>query len=211
MDLNKPQPNQTLFKYLRQQRENQRIMNSVEISVTLFAIAFFGFTAIKPSVSTIISLKSEIKIKEKAVKDMKTRINNIVSAQNNFALVQDDLPLLNSSLPSRANFGDIADQIEGTSVKANTSLQAIGLNLNKENSAATNQYQYYPVSISGEDQFSDTIDFIDRLTKNRRTMEILNVTLAKRQDTVKDSKAPANAIVFTIATKFISLPKNDKK
>lgn len=170
LDLNKSTFTQPLLKYLRLQRDNKRFANGVEIAITFFVITLFAVFAIRPTLLTISSLIGQNKAKEKSILAMKTKINNIIKAQDNFAQIQDDFPLIESSLPTNPNYGDAATQLEGVAQQSGLSLEKISYNLYPVDNLTSKTDSFSLVS-SNKNTFAVSSNFIGNLLKNRRLVD----------------------------------------
>lgn len=86
----------------------------VEVILTLFTISFFAIFAIRPAVVTISGLVGEINRKEELSKKMGQKINSVIVAQEQYALVQENWKLLASFLPSEFDFPEAIAQVAGS-------------------------------------------------------------------------------------------------
>lgn len=207
IDLNQTSFTQPLFKFLRRQRENKRFVDGIEIAVTFFVIALFGLFAIRPTVLTISSLIGENKAKTESIIVMKKKINNIVKAQDNFVKIQDDFPLIERSLPSYANYGDVATQIEGTASKTGFALENINYNLRKTDSTkkTTAKTETFSIVSNSKNTFEVSSNFIDSLLKNQRLLDfsIINFTTPKQGEAGSDGK-----VGFSFTIDFLNFKNN---
>ena len=69
---------------------------------SLLAISVFIFFAIRPAVSTILSLNKEIKDQKEVVKRMDQKIENLKRAQKKYRSIENDLYLIEQALPTQA-------------------------------------------------------------------------------------------------------------
>lgn len=207
MDLNKSNITQPLFRYLRQQRENKRFVDGVEVAITFFVVALFGFFAIRPTLLTISALIGENKAKEESIVSMKTKINNVVKAQDNFAKIQDDFPLIESSLPTSPNYGDVATQIEGVANKTGLTLDKINYNLSQEGADKNipARTDAFAIVSSSKNSFAVSNSFISDLLKNRRLLDfsVINFVTPKQNEVGGDGK-----IEFSFTASFLNFKKN---
>lgn len=93
--------------------------------LSLLTVAFFGFFAIKPSLKTIGELVKEIGDKRMASEKLEQKINALSAAQQEYALVQPDLPLVLSVLPKDSDFSQLAKEIEYLASKNNLLLLSL--------------------------------------------------------------------------------------
>ncbi len=85
----------------------------LETLLTLGVVAFFGASALRPTLLTIIELREQIKAKEEAVVKMDTKIQNLSSAQSTYSQELDRILLLDSAVPDSPSPEIAARQFEG--------------------------------------------------------------------------------------------------
>lgn len=105
------------------------------LTLSVFTIAFFVLFALKPTISTIVSLVSEINTKKELDQKLQSKINNIGEAQNNYNANSQTLALVDEVLPADPS-------MEGFSWYLETLLQQEGLTIKNIN--------YDPVVFSGK-------------------------------------------------------------
>lgn len=207
MDLNQGNFTQPLFRYLRQQRENKRFVDGVEVAVTFFVIALFGFFAIRPTFLTISNLIGENKAKEESIASMKVKINNVVKAQDNFAKIQDDFPIIESSLPNTPNYSDVATQLEGAAKRSGLVLDKINFNLSQDstNISIPAKTDVFSVVSSSKNEFAISNKFIGEISSNRRLLDFSAINLiAPNQGESKNT----GSIDFSFTTNFLNFKNN---
>ena len=84
---------------------------STTLILTLVIICFFAFFAIKPTLITITKLNKELKEKQEVNKILEKKINDLNKAQISYAQVIDYLILVGRALPEKADFNQVASQI----------------------------------------------------------------------------------------------------
>lgn len=159
-----------LFTYLQKQRENQKVIKSIEIGGTFFLISFFIFFAIKPTFLTISSLLGEIKSKELLSKELKSKINDVIMAQDLFSQVQEKYSLIESSLPDSPRFNQANTQI--ISLAQNQQLYINNMDYLVQDS------KYFTTNISTSSSYLSALSLITGLIQNRRLMSIDRFTLS---------------------------------
>lgn len=82
------------------------------IILSILAVAFFGFFAIRPTLVTIGGLLKEIKDKKEVVAKMDRKIDNLEKAQANYSRVKNDLDLVEESLPLDPDLPILIKQLE---------------------------------------------------------------------------------------------------
>jgi hypothetical protein len=180
---------QSLFTYLEKQKKNQKFVRSIEMSASFILITFFLVFAIRPTAYTISSLLGEIKAKEILSKQkLKPKIQNIIEAQQNFALIQQDYYLINASLPDSASYSHLATQVLGSGNQSQVLFPEINFNLKqsdrqKASSPLSKNLSYYQTDLNQSTRFSSAISLLTQLLNNRRLFEIEKITLSLEDKT----------------------------
>ena len=164
-----------LFAYLQKKRENQKLVKLIEVGSTFFFISFFILFAIKPTFLTISTLLGDIKAKELLVKELKTKINDIIVAQDLFSQVQERYSLVESSLPLNYRLYHANSQILGSTSKYQISPDKIDYVMNKDQN-------YYNVTISSTSNFASALSMISDILKNRRLIDIDKLSFSINED-----------------------------
>lgn len=186
-----------LFDYLQKQKENQKFIRTVELGATFILISFFAIFAIKPTIFTISSLIGEIKSKELLTSQLKTKINNVILAQDAFSQVQEKYDLIESCLPTTPHFSQAYEQLNGITSQQQLLLNKINFTLDQENT-------FFSTSISTTSSYSAITSIISDLTHNRRLIKVndININL---------NKITGNTINFSIPLNIFYWPENEKK
>lgn len=164
-----------LLSYLSKQRENKKFVRSIEISGTFILISFFTFFAIKPTLLTISKLVGDIKAKELLVKQLKSKINDVIISQDLFSQVQEKYALVESSLPTSPRFYQAASQVVGLSEKNQIYLNKINYSITDSN--------YYSTSISTSSSYLSATSLLSELLQNRRLFQIDQISFSLEKDT----------------------------
>ena len=66
--------------------------------LTLCALSFFGFFAIKPTVSTIIKLQKEISDSQMIIDKLDSKIHNLTELRKQYFSLENDIPFVTSAI-----------------------------------------------------------------------------------------------------------------
>lgn len=191
-----------LFEYVKKQRENRKFVESIELGTTFLLISFFLLFAIKPTVAIILSLIGENKAKQISVKQMRSKINNIILAQDNFSKIQEKYQVIQSSLPDSSGFSNAVTQIKSVAQQSSINISKINFDFSEQDTNKNNpNISSYSISFSSRSQFVSTVNFLNRLLKNRRLMDITKIDLNNsRQEITSNLPASNNEINFNLST-----------
>lgn len=100
------------FVDIRRLYQKREVVVYTGLTLTLLTIAFFGVFALKPTIVTIASLLKEQQSKKQIDRELQTKINALASAQANYALMENSLPLVDDALPAEPSLSQIVYQLE---------------------------------------------------------------------------------------------------
>ena len=198
---------QPLYRYIRQQAENQKFLKYLEIGSTFSLIAIFLFSAIAPTASAISSLVGEIKSKELTTKNMKQKINNILLAQQDYSAVQEKYQKLESSYPTSQEFYNSASAFSSISKETSSYIKQLKFNLSDETNPNKVGPLSFGVNLSTEGSYSSILDAIKKISNGRRLIDINSIQIT--QSAVDGNKVlnPTN-ISLSLSTNLFYLPIN---
>jgi hypothetical protein len=177
-----------LFDYLKKQQDNQRFIQTLEIGITFAFISLFAWFAIRPAIITISGLVGDIKSKELMVQKMRSKINDIVVAQDNFSQIQERYSIVESAIPDHPAYSHLATQILGVSSQSNTTLPKFEYHLQPQSGddkkTTNQQLQTYDLNLNTQMSFASGLSFLSNLARNRRLHQIsaLTITNPKSKD-----------------------------
>lgn len=100
------------FVDIRRLYQKREVVVYTGLTLTLLTIAFFGVFALKPTIVTIASLLKEQQSKKQIDRELQTKINALASAQTNYSLMENSLPLVDDALPAEPSLSQIVYQLE---------------------------------------------------------------------------------------------------
>lgn len=194
-----------LLSYVSKEQENKRSRRLSEAAFTLAVITLFVLFALKPTLGTISDLMGKIKSKKVLVAEMDKKIKNLLQAQDNFAKIQNDYPLIQSCVPSRPSFYDASLQIQKAGQKSNIDFNRIAFNLTENKST-------FSISINNENDFVNLLETINKLSKSRRPLTINSFSFAVPKIQSSTATPSANSVNLNLNAKYYFLENtNDKK
>lgn len=107
---------QTAKQYLQSvQRIYERepvVQISLQLIVSIFAVAFFTFAAIRPTLGTISTLLKKIDDQKKVDQQLNTKIVQLNQAQQELQSWQNDIPLITQAIPTNYDFVGFIQRLE---------------------------------------------------------------------------------------------------
>lgn len=110
---------------LAQSYEKPDIKAYTGLTLSFFAVAFFGIFAVRPALTTILELVKEIEAKEAVAQRFQEKINHLSLAQENYVAAQEAFPLIDEALPQEPVFADFIRQVEALATRNSLSLSLL--------------------------------------------------------------------------------------
>lgn len=201
---------QPLYQHLRQQAENKKSYKYIEIGATFTLIAIFLFTAIAPTATAISKLVGEIKSKQILEKKLKSKINSVILAQDNYSLMQENsrYQTLESSFPSRPRYYQSAMAFSSNSQDSNTTLNQLLFDLQNtevSNPTPNDQKQLFGIDVSAQGDYQSSLKMINNIANNRRLTNIESIQF--RQIDKKEQTSSSSAFInINISSSLFYLP-----
>src|SRR5258706_639109 len=157
--------------------EGEKTRTFTTLSLTLFALAFFGIFAMNPTLSTIADLQKQITDDRFVDQKLSEKIANLHSLQSQYVILQPDIPVINNNLPMSPQLTQVVGQIQQVSLDNNLATSVI--QLNPVDTASSKNPDFIPIIISydGQGTIDNISNFITELTSFDRilTVEAINL------------------------------------
>ncbi|PIP74291.1 MAG: hypothetical protein CO135_00715 [Candidatus Levybacteria bacterium CG_4_9_14_3_um_filter_35_16] len=184
--------NRNLFKDIKKNKyfqllpdfKEDRVQKITTLALTLVALSFFGLFAINPTLSTIAKLEKELSDNKFVDQKLQTKINDLSLLQQKYALIQQDLPYVYSSVPKSPEAPLVIAQIQ-TLAKANnlkiSSFQTFQAEIEK---SPTNlkKYSNFLFNLSAVGAYQDINMFISSLNSMQRIITLDMLSISKKID-----------------------------
>lgn len=171
-------------------KKRKDVQKFLELFLSLFAVIIFSLFAIRPTVSTIISLTKEIKSKEETILIMDEKIENLKTAQSNYYQYKDAIDILVEALPSEPQPEDIIPQMEQaaltnkvytngislgqTIIKGDTSVAPVGNGLPAKTKGVS-------ITYTGEGDYLNLAGLIRAVDNFRRPIKFDSASITKKK------------------------------
>ncbi|MEK7182538.1 MAG: type 4a pilus biogenesis protein PilO [Patescibacteria group bacterium] len=182
-----------LIRTIWEKREDIRAYVGILLSLT--TISFFGVWALRPTLTTIADLFSQIRTQRETVVQLDEKIKKLQEAQTTWRRLTPDLPLIDQALPETARPELFARQIEVLAVQENVALSVISvgeITVVGKGKMGTNQF---PLSFTVHGDAQRIFSFLKKLSTLRRALSWEIVTLQSR----KTEEAVASGAQLTLS------------
>ncbi len=157
---------------LTEYAESESSWRHMEIIITLLSITFFVVFAIRPAVLTISGLIGEINEKKETSRQMQSKINSVIIAQEEFALVQGKRNILESYLPSKFSIIQGIIQVAGAASGSNLEINQMNIRGIENMVSPGSEFSGLEFSYSSKGEYDQLKSFIKNLNLVRRWIDI---------------------------------------
>ena len=187
---------------------------SLELFLTIGLILFLGMFAIRPTLLTMSDLLKEIESKKELQTALTKKVAALQTAQNEYASIEDRLPILNAAIPEQPDIIYTTKILE--KIAADNSVIINNLSISKlpekqdeaiPFSQKTKETLQISTNISGD--YISIKNFAEALRSSRKSFVIESVTFSLQEDK-GNKKLSAN---FTINTPYfgVKIPEDTTK
>lgn len=152
--------------------------------LSFFALSFFTLFAIKPTLSTLFTLRKQIADSKQLDKDLETKINSLLEIQEEFQGYKEDLNLVKEALPTYPQLPNLLRKIEGLAKEQGiliTDLQVEGFELQEKTASDEPLSFTFLLTVAGD--YPQVEGFLKKLLNLRRiiALEELKFSLDQEQ------------------------------
>jgi hypothetical protein len=184
--------------FLEEYAENKESWKYLEVIITVFSVAFFIVFAIRPAVVTISGLVGEINEKKDLTQKMQRKINSVIIAQEEFALVQGNRYILESYLPSEFAISQGIAQVAGAANEIGLPVEQLSVDHIQNMTNPPKSFSGQKFNFSTKGDYQDIKEFIRLINLVRRWMEINNYQIGLN----KDKEAALTSLTFFLNGEF---------
>jgi Tfp pilus assembly protein PilO len=171
--------------------ETEKNQKYLGIILTLCALSFFGFFAIKPTVSKIFQLRKEISDSGIVLEKLNTKIGNLAQLRTQYSNLQSDLPVIMNAITIQSEIPLFLGQIQSAGKMSNVTikqLQNLEVQIIKKINSPRADYDSYSFSIGGSGTSENIYKFLQTITGMERVVTIDLFSILNTADQSSDSR-----------------------
>lgn len=154
------------------------------VILIIFTVSFFGIFAIMPALSTIAQLKKDLEDSTFLNEQLKTKITNMASLQEQYNLLAPNLPVLLSAIPQDAQAPLLLGQIQQLAKQEGVTLSKLEVQELPETTAKTkDELKDYALIIDVAGNFENIQSFYEHTIHFQRIVTFESMTLTKNKET----------------------------
>jgi Tfp pilus assembly protein PilO len=150
------------------------------LTISLLSLSFFGIFAIRPTISTAVSLNKKIQDLKKLNIKYEEKIGSLIRAQTEYEKIRNDLPLIDIAIPKNASFNKLVGGIERYADTENIILNQLQIDTVPISTlSATGKLFNYGFNIQAVGNYQSLQAFINHLLNWRRIAKINSLDFTK--------------------------------
>lgn len=169
-----------------------QVKKGVEVMLSAVLVAFFALFALRPTISTIADLWSQIKTQKEISARLDEKISSLQKAKQIFTQEKANIALLDQSLPKKSQPIQFLQQVEGYIAKADVAIEAFTLdNIAIYGDATLNSAQIkgkapstniIRISLTLQGSYDNLLAFLKDSEELRRIIEVDTVTFGETKE-----------------------------
>jgi Tfp pilus assembly protein PilO len=176
----------------RKKKVKQSIRDYQTLAFTLLTVAFFGFFAVRPSLSLILTLFHERSLYTKVNADLETKIQQIITLQGDYMKLLSKKELIDFAIPSSSNLQDL-----NTLLNPKMSLSTFGITEMLIKPPPIAGLVAIPVNIGGKSTYTDLVDYAHALYIAPRLFYMGSIDIGQGENTSSSAQLRFNATIST--------------
>jgi hypothetical protein len=169
------------YTYIRPVIRNKFVKTYSSLIFSLIAISIFSYFALRPTITTILSLQKSIDEQTAVLNSLKEKVNNLVEGKRNYENiplpVKDKIEVLvpdNPALASLINSLSYAAEVSGTSVSG-LQIQPVELENPSIRLSKNAQLAQIDFTLNTQGGFADSMELLSILKRSDRLITITGV------------------------------------
>jgi len=184
---------------------------STETILTFVIITIFIFTAIKPTLTSLVGLRKKIKEREEVNKTLAFKIKSLEKAENIYSEIYPFLTAVNNALPLKANFQRFASKINNLAMDNGLTIHLVQFNeFDILKSKQEQKTTFLTFEIIAVGSFKQINRFITQLEKVDRIVEVDQVEIIEEKEK-RQLQAKIKCKIFWLTKNDIIKGKDEKE
>ncbi len=150
--------------------------------LSFFTMSFFGYFAIRPTLTTISTLQRQITDARYVDQKLQEKINALTQASNAYQAIKPDLNLVYTALPKENQFAPFVKGLERLATESGTTISSLNfdsVNLSSTQATVSSAKETpisFSITLSGD--YAKLADFVKRLSRFERLAIVEKIGLA---------------------------------
>lgn len=156
------------------------------VILSFLAIAFFGYFAIKPALTTVFNLRRQIQDAKVVDQKLQEKITALSEAQANYEAIRPDTEIILAALPEETKFAPFIKSLEKISTDSKTQItnltfQTVDLSQKEATIAIDVKQTPIKFSLTLAGNYPDMAEFVRRLAGFERILTLERIGFAAKE------------------------------
>lgn len=178
--------NSPYYTYIKPLIKNPYVKNYSGIAFAVVTIIIFGFFAIRPTISVIISLQKSIDSQKTILQSLSSKSQTLETARANHQnLNSQTIAKMNGMLPSNTNLAPLIEYLNSLANVTDASISALQFQpvpLTANNNSTSTSIQEVDFTFNLQGSYSAFQYIIQNITRGPRIVDIQNLNLSRTND-----------------------------
>lgn len=178
--------NSPYYTYIKPLMRNQYVKSYSGMAFAIITIIIFGFFAIRPTISVIISLQKSISDQKAILSSLEQKSQTLETARTNLEQLNPaTVAKMNSLLPSNTNLAPLIEYLNSLAIQTNASISALQFQptpLTAESNTSSVTTQDVELTFNLQGSYAQFQYIIQNLTRGPRLLDIQNLSLNRTND-----------------------------
>lgn len=178
--------NSPYYTYIKPMMRNQYVKNYSGMAFAIMTIIIFGFFAIRPTISVIISLQKSISDQQAILSSLEQKSQTLETARTNLEQLNPAaVAKMDGLLPSNTNLAPLIEYLNSLAGQANASISALQFQptpLTAANDSTSVTTQDVDLTFNLQGTYAQFQYIIQNLTRGPRLLDIQGLSLSRTND-----------------------------
>lgn len=173
------------YTYIKPFIKNKAVRTYGSLVFSLITAAIFIVFAIRPTLSTIISLQKSISQQKETLEQIKSKTSNLQNGKRNFeVLASDQKKLLADLIPYNPKVADLIDALTQVSLAHQASISGLqfqSIEVYPDTAILSKEAALKPIefTLNIQGSFSQMVSFLESLSLSKRLVKVDSATFSK--------------------------------
>lgn len=190
------------YTYIKPFLKNKAVQTYSSLVFSIIVITFFSLFAVKPTLSTIVSLQKSITEQQQILEKVSTKGENLSLGRQNYETLEENIKInLITLIPNSTSLPNIINNLNQLAQNYEASVSGLQVqpielvgNPQKLNKNSSLQEINFSFNVSGN--YGELLDFLNNLANLRRLIDIQSVNFTKLADGPLVMSVQAKAYFF---------------
>jgi len=149
------------------------------LTLSLFAMSFFGIFAINPTLTTIAELRKKVEDAELVQRQLQNKISNLSQLQKTYPTIEHEVPIIFDALPPLGRAANLLGKVNALAARYNIAFTSLQVQRVPLDSSKRNEATQFSITMSGTGSYENIYSLLRNLSTLDRIITIEQLTITK--------------------------------